>query len=187
MRVGQDDTGAHLYEPVGEVQAALEHPLVQEQGASGLLNRTVVVRLLEKLGHRVTQAHNGRQALDAIEAERARKPFASLADFTARTAPNRRELDALSYSGSFSCFGLSRREALWQAAAVERDPASLLAGAAPSAELHEVVAKIKAEATPFWDQWTELNQIYRPYLTGELSLSDEGRQTLAWIEALGEE
>jgi len=66
-----------------------------------------------------------------IEAERARKPFASLADFTARTAPNRRELDALSYSGSFACFGLSRREALWQAAAVERDPKSLLAGIEP--------------------------------------------------------
>ena len=66
-----------------------------------------------------------------IKAERARKPFASLADFTARTAPNRRELDALSYSGSFACFGLSRREALWQAAAVERDPKSLLAGVEP--------------------------------------------------------
>ncbi len=66
-----------------------------------------------------------------IEAERARKPFASLADLTARTAPNRRELDALSYSGAFACFGLSRREALWQAAAVERDPKSLLAGIEP--------------------------------------------------------
>ena len=66
-----------------------------------------------------------------IEAERARAPFASLADFTARTAPNRRELDALSYSGAFACFGLSRREALWQAAAVERDPKSLLAGIDP--------------------------------------------------------
>ena len=66
-----------------------------------------------------------------IEAERARKPFSSLADFTARTAPNRRELDALSYSGSFACFGLSRREALWQAAAVERDPKSLLVGIEP--------------------------------------------------------
>jgi len=67
-----------------------------------------------------------------IEAERARAPFASLADFTARTAPNRRELDALSYSGAFACFGLSRREALWQAAAVERDPKSLLAGVEPT-------------------------------------------------------
>jgi len=66
-----------------------------------------------------------------IEAERARLPFASLADFTARTAPNRRELDTLSYSGAFGCFGMTRREALWQAAAVERDPKSLLAGIEP--------------------------------------------------------
>ncbi len=66
-----------------------------------------------------------------IEAERTRAPFASLADFTARTAPNRRELDGLAYSGAFACFGLSRREALWQAAAVERDPKSLLAGIEP--------------------------------------------------------
>jgi error-prone DNA polymerase len=66
-----------------------------------------------------------------IEAERARAPFASLADFTARTAPNRRELDALAYSGAFACFGMTRREALWQAAAVERDPKSLLAGVEP--------------------------------------------------------
>jgi error-prone DNA polymerase len=66
-----------------------------------------------------------------IEAERARAPFASLADFTARTAPNRRELDALAYAGAFACFGMTRREALWQAAAVERDPKSLLAGVEP--------------------------------------------------------
>jgi error-prone DNA polymerase len=66
-----------------------------------------------------------------IVAERERHPFASLADFTARTAPNRRELDALSYSGSFAAFGLNRREALWQAAAIERDPRSLLAGIEP--------------------------------------------------------
>ncbi|HLI80340.1 MAG TPA: OB-fold nucleic acid binding domain-containing protein [Candidatus Binataceae bacterium] len=66
-----------------------------------------------------------------IQAERARAPFASLADFTARTAPNRRELDALAYAGAFACFGMTRREALWQAAAVERDPKSLLAGIEP--------------------------------------------------------
>ncbi|HXN85323.1 MAG TPA: error-prone DNA polymerase [Candidatus Binataceae bacterium] len=66
-----------------------------------------------------------------IAAERERHPFASLADFTARTAPNRRELAALSYSGSFAAFGMNRREALWQAAAIERDPRSLLAGVEP--------------------------------------------------------
>jgi len=66
-----------------------------------------------------------------IESERARTAFTSLADFTARVAPNRRELDALAYAGAFACFGMTRREALWQAAAVERDPNSLLAGIEP--------------------------------------------------------
>ena len=66
-----------------------------------------------------------------IEAEHPRAPFVSLADFTTRTAPNRRELDALAYAGAFACFGMTRREALWQVAAVERDPKSLLAGVEP--------------------------------------------------------
>jgi error-prone DNA polymerase len=63
-----------------------------------------------------------------IERERAHRPFESIADFTARAGPNKRELDALAYSGAFAAFGLTRREALWQAAAAERDPQSLFAG-----------------------------------------------------------
>jgi len=63
-----------------------------------------------------------------IERERAHRPFESIADFTARVAPNKRELDALAYSGAFAAFGLTRREALWQAATAERDPQSLFAG-----------------------------------------------------------
>ncbi len=68
-----------------------------------------------------------------IERERAIRPFASIADFTARAAPNRRELDALAYAGAFAAFGMDRRAALWQAAAVERDPRGLFAGVEPSA------------------------------------------------------
>jgi error-prone DNA polymerase len=63
--------------------------------------------------------------------ERRRAPFAAIADFAARVAPNRRELDAIAYAGGFASFGLKRRDALWQAAAAERDPHSLLAGLAP--------------------------------------------------------
>jgi error-prone DNA polymerase len=74
------------------------------------------------------------------ETERRRSPFRSIADFTARVAPNKRELSALAYAGAFAVFGMTRREALWQAAAVERDPGGLLAGAepasAPMAEEH---------------------------------------------------
>ncbi len=67
------------------------------------------------------------------ERERAHRPFVSIADFTARAAPNRRELDALAHAGAFACFGMDRRTALWQAAAVERDPDGLFAGVEPHA------------------------------------------------------
>jgi error-prone DNA polymerase len=66
-----------------------------------------------------------------IEAERARRRFDSIADLTARVGPNRREIDALAYAGAFANFGLTRRDAMWNAAAVERDPDSLLAGVKP--------------------------------------------------------
>ena len=85
-----------------------------------------------------------------IERERRTAPFASIAAFTARVAPNKRELDAIAYAGAFATFGMTRREALWQAAAVERDPASLLAGAPPSAapaELTEDTAQITRAAS----------------------------------------
>ena len=39
----------------------------------------------------------------------------------------RDELEALAYAGAFAAFGLGRREALWQVAAIERDAESLLA------------------------------------------------------------
>jgi error-prone DNA polymerase len=67
-----------------------------------------------------------------IERARVERSFDSIADFTARVAPRRRELDAIAYAGAFAALGMTRREALWQAAAVERDPASLLNGAQPS-------------------------------------------------------
>src|SRR5271154_2128493 len=66
-----------------------------------------------------------------IESERARRQFDSIADLTARVGPNRREIDALAYAGTFGAFGFARRDAMWNVAAVERDPTSLLAGAKP--------------------------------------------------------
>jgi error-prone DNA polymerase len=66
-----------------------------------------------------------------VERERARRRFASIADLTARVGPNRRELDSLAYAGALAAFGMTRCDAMWNAAAVERDPGSLLAGAPP--------------------------------------------------------
>jgi len=66
-----------------------------------------------------------------IERERAHRQFESIADFTARVGPSRRELDALAYAGVFAAFGHTRRDAMWNAAAVERDRTSILAGVKP--------------------------------------------------------
>ena len=84
-----------------------------------------------------------------IEAARAHAPFKSIADFTARTAPNRRELEMLAWAGAFAQFHPTRRDALWQATAVERDPASLLAGAEPSVPAKaEAATRADAESAP---------------------------------------
>jgi len=71
----------------------------------------------------------GQELGERIERARAARPFDSLTDFAARSAPNKRELDALAYAGAFTAFGDTRRDAMWNAAAVEREPDSLLARA----------------------------------------------------------
>src|SRR5207237_365145 len=43
------------------------------------------------------------------------------------------EVERVAHAGAFAAFGLTRREALWQSAAGERDPASLLARVRPRA------------------------------------------------------
>jgi error-prone DNA polymerase len=71
-----------------------------------------------------------------IEAERRRAPFANAADLARRVALRRDELEALAELGSLGSLEPSargRRAALWQVAALERDPRSLFAGVAPPA------------------------------------------------------
>jgi error-prone DNA polymerase len=72
----------------------------------------------------------------AIAAERGRAPFAGLADLAQRVPLRRAELDTLAELGALAGIDPSartRRSALWQVAALERDPGSLLARAAPRA------------------------------------------------------
>lgn len=74
-----------------------------------------------------------REAGERIESERKRAPFSDLADFLRRAQLKQNEIDALAHLGAFASFGLRRREALWQAAAIVKDPQSLLAGIKPAA------------------------------------------------------
>ncbi len=74
----------------------------------------------------------------AIAAERARAPFANLGDLVRRVSFRRNELDALAELAALASLdetNPTRRSALWQVAALERDPSSLFAGRAPRNEL----------------------------------------------------
>jgi error-prone DNA polymerase len=71
----------------------------------------------------------------AIEAERSAAAFCSVADLTKRVAFRRAEIDALAELGALASIdhaARSRRAALWQVAALERNPESLFAGLAPA-------------------------------------------------------
>jgi error-prone DNA polymerase len=72
-----------------------------------------------------------RAAGEVLVAARAGRPFDSVADVAQRGALRRDELETLAHAGAFAAFGLARREAVWQAAAVERDRTSLLARTPP--------------------------------------------------------
>ncbi len=66
-----------------------------------------------------------------IVRERDRQPFRELGDFVRRVGPERDELDALAELGALARLPGApggRRNALWQVAALERDPHSLFAG-----------------------------------------------------------
>jgi len=60
-----------------------------------------------------------REAGERIAAERRRRRFADLKDLKRRCRLRSREMDVLAELGAFSGLGLSRREALWQVAALD--------------------------------------------------------------------
>jgi error-prone DNA polymerase len=86
----------------------------------------------------------------AIAAQRRHAPFASAADLTARARLRRDELDALAELGALASIdpaARTRRGALWQVAALERDPASLFAGVPPSPADSPLAEMTPLEAT----------------------------------------
>jgi error-prone DNA polymerase len=90
------------------------------------------------------------QAGLAIEAARAERPFADLADLVQRVALRRGELDALAELGALASIDArarTRRSALWQVAGLERDSHSLFAGLAPDDGASPLVELTPLEAT----------------------------------------
>jgi error-prone DNA polymerase len=72
------------------------------------------------------------ETADRLVAERSIRRFTNLADLSGRVAFRRDELEPLAELGALSELeGAGRRAALWQVAALERDPGSLFAGKPP--------------------------------------------------------
>jgi error-prone DNA polymerase len=61
-------------------------------------------------------------AAKRLEDERTTAPFASVADVITRCGLRDNEAQTLAHLGAFAALGLTRREALWQAAAAQREP-----------------------------------------------------------------
>src|SRR5947199_7323083 len=80
-----------------------------------------------RLGHRYVLGLRAEAAARLVAA----RPFGSVTEAAQRGGLTRSEIETLAHAGAFAALGLTRREALWQAAAVERDPASLLARVRP--------------------------------------------------------
>jgi error-prone DNA polymerase len=90
------------------------------------------------------------QAGRAIAAERRRARFASAADLARRAGLSRTELETLAELGALGELGPAahtRRAALWQVAALERDPHSLFAGVSPEAGASPLPEMSALEAT----------------------------------------
>ncbi|WP_354639277.1 error-prone DNA polymerase [Kitasatospora camelliae] len=77
----------------------------------------------------------------------AGQPYADLEDFARRTALPAPVLEALATAGAFSCFGLTRRQALWAAGVHATATPDTLPGTAPGAEAPPLPAMTPVEET----------------------------------------
>jgi error-prone DNA polymerase len=79
-----------------------------------------------------------------IEAERAARPFTSLADFEARVQASAEELAVLADVGAFAALGGTRRQALWQVEALGRSGA-LFARVEPNVDAASPLPEMSAD------------------------------------------
>jgi error-prone DNA polymerase len=110
----------------GSLSPGMDDGILSEPGFAGAptaAGGTPRTRLTVRLGLRYV-AGLRREAGERLVAGR---PFAGVAGAAQVGGLRRDEVEALAHAGAFSAFGLTRREALWQASAVERDGSSLLA------------------------------------------------------------
>jgi error-prone DNA polymerase len=121
--------------------------------------------------------------LDRIDAERDRKPFASLSDFTRRTGAPTDAIEALATAGAFGSMGQTRRSALWAAGALRDARADKLPGLVTGVDAPALPGMTEVEETAA-DLWaTGLTAGRHPTEFVRERLTDRGVVT---VEALRE-
>ncbi|HSB35647.1 MAG TPA: OB-fold nucleic acid binding domain-containing protein, partial [Thermoanaerobaculia bacterium] len=128
----------------------------------------------------------------SIESECVRRPFADVTDLSRRCDLRPGELDLLAFAGALSSLGLTRREALWQAAEVGRRIGPLYEPLPPSSSLSPLPAMSAIEETEADYEATEMTagphllSYLREALTrqgvvsaGELAKGEEGTRVRA--------
>ncbi|HEX3669233.1 MAG TPA: OB-fold nucleic acid binding domain-containing protein, partial [Acidimicrobiia bacterium] len=121
--------------------------------------------------------------LDRIDAERDRKPFASLSDFTRRTGAPTDAIEALATAGAFGSLGQTRRSALWAAGALRDARADKLPGLVTGVDAPALPGMTEVEETAA-DLWaTGLTAGRHPTEFVRERLTDRGVVT---VEALRE-
>ncbi len=116
------DARRHGVEVVGpDLNASRRHCTLEPRGEAAGFAVRIGLRYVRNLGDAL---------LERIEAERAAGgPFTSLEDLARRTSAPTAALEALATAGAFGdCFGLSRRDALWAAAALREARPNKLPG-----------------------------------------------------------
>ena len=88
---------------------------VRDRGATPLRGMHRPSRFAVRMGLRYVKSLSEERDWRRIEAARAKRPFASLADFSRRTRLDDRVLRRLAEAGAFAPFEGRRRAALWQA------------------------------------------------------------------------
>jgi error-prone DNA polymerase len=120
-----------------------------------------------------------------IVAERARHgAYQDVEDFVRRTGTPRPALEALATAGALRCFGLSRRQALWQVGALAGTTAQQLPGTGGGQHVPPLSAMTAVEQT-FADLWaTGSSPDSHPIGHLRSALADSGFTTIAALAGL---
>jgi error-prone DNA polymerase len=122
------------------VAASLAHATLENAGMEVRLGLGGVRHIGDDLAEKI------------VEERKAHGPFASLLDLTGRVQLSVPQTEALATAGALSCFGISRREALWAAGAAATQRPDRLPGVGSSSHIPALpgMSELELSAADVW-------------------------------------